>query len=102
MTAWIAVLAAARKLGLPRAFRGDLRHDRRALMRGKRAARFVWAIGECGSFLAWIGVRSPRRTEALARTVLEMFPHVYLWDGSALAPCDPRDLASLLCEETRP
>jgi bifunctional pyridoxal-dependent enzyme with beta-cystathionase and maltose regulon repressor activities len=102
IAAWHAVRAMARSLGLPQRFRGDLMHDRRALLRAKHQ-RVLWCAGPDGTFLAWLDCRAPGRSTSLADTVHSMFPAALLWDGADLRPvATTEEMRELLASEAPP
>lgn len=97
--AWALIHARAKALGLPRAFASDLFvHDRRALEQAPRDARFIWAIGESGTYLHWIarkGYLCCKYSDAhsIAEYLTQERPHIFYWDGATLSAID-RDAAA--------
>jgi hypothetical protein len=102
--AWPLMLAHARALGWPRSFPADLQeYDRAALRRADPCTRFVWAIGETGTTLVWVGRPNDRRYDidrarSLATTFAEERPRMFAWDGVALHSIDRDRCVAFLTE----
>ncbi len=98
--AWGQMLAAARKLGLPRAFAADLYvHDVDALARLRGASvPFLWAVGESGSYFSRLPEQGPATSKGdwLARYLSEERPHVFYWDGIILRALDAAGIRNVI------
>jgi hypothetical protein len=115
--AYRAIVNRAIALRVLRLWASDLLvHDRTVLDGHDSARRFLWGIGETGTTLVWIDsptrfnghearawehVNRPTRDRAasLVRSILDMRPHLHVWDGVSLSSCDADRAVALLAGE---
>lgn len=115
--AYRALVERARELCVLRLWASDLIVcDRAALGAAPSSRRFLWGIGETGTTLVWldppsglagwqvhawerVNEVSRPRAESLIRTILDMRPHLHVWDGVSLSSCDADRAVALLVGE---
>lgn len=98
--AYSALATVAASLALPVRFSTDLHvHDKAACEKLPDGTPFVWAIGEGGT---WIATPDQRFANArgYAAQIAEIYPNLYMWDGTRLSRVDVDTVEKFLARHT--
>ena len=110
LAAYAAILAEARRLGIPKFFKTDLSaHDRRDIAAKPPGMPFIWAVYLEGTHIVWPDVvRDPRDRRnnlnspaSIVRCLADTFAGAkfYAWDGLALSAMDVDGAAEFISED---
>jgi hypothetical protein len=94
LEAFAALACEAARVGWPRRFVGDLRHDRDAIDADYLRRPFGWILRPSGTHVALPA--NPERVRQVAEAFRPEPCRFYLWDGVALRELDQEELAGEL------